>query len=94
MANFDWKTMRKWGGLVGRDGMSLAAIKAVDEFDGSYKGAMELAGKMKAIAQAAGCDEYWGEKVGRGYQKQLWVAEMGLRLDKISPTPPNRETDG
>lgn len=67
--------MKKWGHAVGREGMSKAAIKAVEEFDGSYKGAMELAGKMKAIAQAASCDDYWSEKVNRGYQNQLWIAE-------------------
>ena len=81
--NFDWKEMRKWGGSVGREGMSKAAIKAVDEFDGSYKGAMILAGQMKAIAQAAAGDDYWSEQVGKGYSKQLWVAEMANRLAKL-----------
>ena len=41
----DYGVMKKWGKSVGRDGMSEAAIKAVADFDGSYKGAMELAGK-------------------------------------------------
>jgi hypothetical protein len=30
---------------------------------------------MKAIAQAAGCDGYWSEKVNKGYQQQLFKAE-------------------
>lgn len=77
---FEWKEMQDWGKSVGREGMSQAAIKAVDEFDGSYKGAMILAGKMKAIAQAAKCDDYWSEKVGMGYQRQLWVAKMAKKL--------------
>lgn len=81
---FDWKAMRAWGEHVGREGMSKAAIKAVDEFDGSYIGAMILAGQLKAIAQAAHCDEYWKEKVSKGYHQQLWVAEQANRLAKLS----------
>jgi len=71
---FEFKDMQKWGKSVGREGMSLAAILAVENFDGSYKGAMLLAGRMKAIAQAAGCDDYWSEKVSRGYHQQLDAA--------------------
>ena len=73
-----FNTMKKWGQRVGRDGMSEAAIKAVEDFDGSYKGAMELAGKMKAIAQATHSDDYWLEKMNRGYHRQLWVAERDV----------------
>jgi hypothetical protein len=77
---FEFKEMQKWGKDVGRDGMSEAVIQAVKEFDGeSYKGAMELAGRLKAIAQAAGCDDYWSEKVGRGYHKELSRAERHNR---------------
>jgi hypothetical protein len=72
---FEWKVMKKWGNAVGRNGMSKAAINAVDDFDGSYVGAMILAGRMKAIAQAASCDDYWSEKVNKGYQRQLCLAE-------------------
>lgn len=57
---------------LGRSGLSEAAIKAVSDFDGSYKGAMVLAGKMKAIAQAAKFDSYWNEKVEDGYMKMLF----------------------
>ena len=71
---FEFKDMQKWGKSVGREGMSLAAIKAIEEFDGSYMSAMLLAGRMKAIAQAAGCDDYWSEKVNRGYHQQLNAA--------------------
>lgn len=66
--------MKKWGRNIGRAGMSVAAIDAVKDFDGSYKGVMILAGKMKAIAQAASCDDYWSEKVNRGYHAQLFTA--------------------
>lgn len=81
---FEFKDMQKWGKAVGREGMSEEAIAAVAEFDGSYKGAMILAGKMKAIAQAAGCDEYWSEQVGKGYHRQLSKAQHQNRLREQS----------
>lgn len=70
MSNFYLKMandLKKAGANLGREGLSLAVIKAVDEFDGSYKGAMRLAGRLKAIAQAAKADDYWSEKVEDGY---------------------------
>jgi hypothetical protein len=77
--SFDWKHLRAWGKCVGRDGMSRAAIAAVNDFDGSYKGAMELAGKMKAISQAAACDDYWSEKVDTGYHKQVRMCLAAMK---------------
>lgn len=81
---FKFKEMQKWGKAAGREGMSLEAIAAVEEFDGSYIGAMILAGKMKAIAQAAGCDDYWSEKVCKGYHHQLHKAQHQNRLREQS----------
>lgn len=75
MTTWDIKNARgakEAGARIGREGMSKAVIKAVDEFDGSYKGAMELAGKLKAVAQAARSDQYWQEKVDDGYMKMLY----------------------
>ena len=83
---FEFKDMQKWGKAVGRSGMSEEAITAVKEFDGSYKGAMMLAGRMKAIAQAAGCDEYWREQVGKGYGKQLSKTQRQNRLRAMKRT--------
>jgi hypothetical protein len=34
---------------------------------------MVLAGRLKAIAQAAGYDGYWSEKVDDGFQKQRQI---------------------
>jgi hypothetical protein len=65
------KQLRAHGEKVGRDGMSQLAIEAIGEFDGSYKGAMILAGRMKAIAQMASVDDYWSEQVQKGFQRQL-----------------------
>ena len=65
------KQMRAQGRRLGRAGMSLRVKKIIDEFDGSYKGAMKLAGRMKAITQAAKCDLYWDEQVKKGFNDEL-----------------------
>lgn len=85
---FEFKYMQKWGRHVGRAGMSEAALKAVSECDGSYKDVMRLCGRLKAIAQAAGCDIYWSEQVNRGYRRQLYSAQdhskhIGIEADRI-----------
>lgn len=70
--SLEWsKRLRKVGSEIGREGMSLRVIAAVGEFDGSYKGAMQLAGRLKAIAQMARCDEYWSEQVDKGFRREL-----------------------
>ena len=69
------KALREQGSRLGRAGMSRRVIHLVKDFienDGSYKGAMKLAGRLKAIAIAAKCDSYWDEMVGRGYDPELW----------------------
>jgi hypothetical protein len=76
MSSFDLKRaneLKKAGASLGREGLSIAVISAVSEFDGSYKGAMDLAGRLKAIAQAAKADGYWTEKVDDGFQKQFYL---------------------
>lgn len=63
----DVNEAKRLGQALGRAGLSEAVIAAVGQWDGqSYKGAMELAGKLKVIAAAARCDDYWTEKVGKG----------------------------
>lgn len=64
------KQLKRHGRVLGREGLSKSVIAAVEEFDGSYKGAMVLAGRLKAVSQAASFDGYWSEKVGDGFQKQ------------------------
>jgi hypothetical protein len=76
MSGLDMKwanELRHSGKNIGRAGLSEAVIEAVASFDGSYKGAMVLAGKLKAISQAAKFDGYWSEKVDDGYQLQRHV---------------------
>lgn len=65
------KTARKAGVIMGRRGMSERVIDILESFDGSYVGAIRIAGQMKAIAQAAKCDQYWDEKCGMGYDSEM-----------------------
>ena len=52
------------------------AIKAIEDFDGSCKSAMELAGKLTLIADASTFDEYWQEQVQRGISKMEFRFEL------------------
>ncbi|QDP48191.1 MAG: hypothetical protein Unbinned6437contig1000_45 [Prokaryotic dsDNA virus sp.] len=71
--------LRKYGDKVGREGMALEAQKAVNEYDGSYKGVMELCGKLSLLAKAATFDDYWHEQVKRGERNQEFEIEKALR---------------
>lgn len=62
---------RELGESLGREGVSLEVIKAVDEFDGSYKGAMELCGKLAFWADVSTFDDYWQEQAQRGMNKAV-----------------------
>ena len=68
-----YRKLREHGARLGRAGLSKRVVDLVAEFDGSYKGAMILAGRLRAIAQAAGFDSYWSEKVNRGYHDETFV---------------------
>jgi hypothetical protein len=67
--------LRKCGAIINRQGMSQMAIDAIEDFDGSYKGVMELCGKLSVIAKMASCDNYWSEQVSRGVRKQEFKVE-------------------
>jgi len=68
--------LRKVGSVLGREGMSQRVIELVTRFDGSYKGAIELAGALKAIAIMAEADTYWHEKMQRGYINEINRSHM------------------
>lgn len=70
--------LRKAGAIINRAGMSEMAIKAVESFDGSYRGVMELCGKLSVIAKMATCDDYWNEQVSRGENRQQFEVERIL----------------
>lgn len=73
--------LRKIGENIGREGMSHMAIDCIADCDGSYKNAMELAGKLSVIAKMATCDDYWHEQVLRGEHKMNDICEV--KLDKL-----------
>lgn len=70
--------LRKVGDKLGREGVSKLAQEFIAEYDGSYKGAMELAGKMQHIAKMATFDIYWLEQASRGSYKALMRIERDL----------------
>jgi hypothetical protein len=80
--------LKQAGAVLGREGLSKAVIEAVADFDGSYKGAMVLAGRLKAVAQAAKADGYWSEKVEDGYNR-----ERDLLSDRAAATEKGRTAD-
>lgn len=76
----DVNELKALGRKLGRAGMAEQVILAVKEFDGeSYKDAMRLAGKLKAIAVAAQCDDYWSEKVNVGMSQGLYDMRRAAR---------------
>ena len=62
-----------------RTEISERIIDLIKEFDGSYKGAIILAGRLKYIAELAKKkDNYWEEKVMEGYidEEDFWNCEV------------------
>ena len=60
--------LRNIADKIGREGLSKLVIESVEGFDGSYKGAMKLAGELSVIAKMATFDGYWDEKTTLGKQ--------------------------
>ena len=63
---------REAGAVLGRAGISAEIIKICKQVaeSGSYKEAIEAAGKIKVIAESATFDSYWSEKMNRGIHRQ------------------------
>ena len=90
------KELRQEGKRLGRAGMSARVIQVVDEFYGngpSYKGAMILAGRLKAIAQAAKSDGYWDEQVSKGFHREMGDLRAWETHMSICDEAPDCETD-
>ena len=68
--------LRVVGCKLGRVGMAKMAQDCIEHYDGSYKGVMELCGKLSVIAKMATCDDYWEEQVSRGVRKAEFKAEI------------------
>lgn len=73
----DSKDLRRSFEKFGRAGISQRIIDLVTEFykgPQSYFGAIQLAGRLRALAQCAGADSYWNEKQGVGFRMELeWL---------------------
>lgn len=80
--------LKKAGEVLGREGLSKAVIEAVAGFDGSYKGAMVLAGRLKAVAQAAKADGYWSGMIDDGYHR-----ERNLMADRLTASKRAKTND-
>jgi hypothetical protein len=72
--NYKIAKVRKVGESLGREGVSDHVIKAIEGWDGSCKGAMELCGKLTLWADVSTFDDYWQEQVQRGIEKESSIA--------------------
>lgn len=69
--NYTIKKARNLGRKLKRSGIAEEVISEIEAFDGSYKGAMELCGKLIFWADASTYDEYWQEQVQKGLHKEV-----------------------
>lgn len=89
-SRLEWsQTFKRIGAVIGRAGMSKRVFAAIADFDGSYKGAMRLAGRCKAISQMAASDEYWGEQVDAGYHQERANGEALSAKEMLPLGPPS-----
>jgi len=80
--NYTIKKLRELGSKLGRDGVSEEVQKCISEYDGSYKGAMELCGKLFVMAEMSTFDTYWEEQTQRGVDKQTSICCELMRNEK------------
>jgi hypothetical protein len=67
----DYRLFKGEGERIGREGMSRRVAEAIDHFESNgatMKGAMILAGRLKAIAMMSAADDYWREQVEKGLE--------------------------
>lgn len=71
------KILRKYGKQLGREELAKKVLKIAQEIidDGSYKGAIRGAGKMRAITDCCKFDDYWTEKFELGWNEVLTEAQ-------------------
>lgn len=74
--------LRKVGSVLGREGMSERVIELVKNFDGSYVGAIKLAGALKAVAIMSESDSYWHEKMQQGYLNEIAISYAYIKEEK------------
>ena len=62
--------IKKAGRLLGREGISERVLFLVSRLDGSYKGAVDLIGRLSVLEKACRFDVYWDEKAFLGSVKE------------------------
>jgi hypothetical protein len=86
---------RKAGDLLGRDGISeRITLIAQSIVDGGYKNAIEQAGRIHQLVEAATCDDYWNGKANTGkWHEQALMQDLTTGhlkkdnyTDSIKPT--------
>lgn len=83
----DYRLFAEDGERLGREGMARRAIEAVAEWQragATYKGAMILAGRLKAVAMMAARDEYWKEQVEQGLCIERGKSRVGLHASSTA----------
>ena len=76
------KQKREYGDVVGREGLSERVIFILEEYgatDISYKEAIIICGRLKALAEAATFDTYWNEKMMLGYEGEELNMELTIK---------------
>jgi hypothetical protein len=69
-----YHVLKKQGRRLGRQMLAervIALVRKWDESDGSYIGAIQLAGRLHAIALACRFDSYWEEKAFFGFHDEF-----------------------
>mgnify|MGYP001613073594 CR=1 FL=1 len=68
----DYKELKAQGLRLGRAGLAERVLVLVDEFNENrtYKNAIALAGKLRAVAAACKYDSYWDEKMSSGFERE------------------------
>ena len=65
---------RKAGEVLGRGGISQRIIElSKDIAEGSYKNAIEKAGRISVLVEAATFDTYWNEKAKKGIHDEEYL---------------------
>lgn len=69
----DSKDLQAWGEMLGREGIAKAIIELCKEVATleHHKNAVTVAGKIRALTEAAKYDCYWREFVQDGFEYQL-----------------------
>jgi hypothetical protein len=83
---------RKAGEILGRGGISQRIIQiATDISEGTYKNAIEKAGQIYELVEAASYDEYWAEKETKGRMFETTVLtdlkNGDIKRDKVICCP-------